>query len=199
MRAVTTAILVLAGVAGSMLVPIRTPVASAQEESADPDMMGHRMLPDVMHGIHEMVQGMTGPWLYGQGGHRGPLISLMLMWRDQLGLSTEQERSLQELRTGFEKESIKRTADIDVAELELKGLLETDKVDLVKVEALAKKIAMLRADLRVARIKTIEAGKAVLTPEQQDKFRRLARESTMGRPRMEMMGPRTPPRHPGVQ
>lgn len=198
MRAVVTAVLVLMGGVGSVLAPILTPVASAQEESADPRMMGYRMIPEMMHEMMEGM-GMTGPWLYGGGGHKGPLISLMLMWKDQLALSADQERSLRELRGGFEKESIKRTAEIDVAELELKGLLEADKVDIAKVEALAKKIAMLRADLRVARIKTIEAGKAQLTPEQHEKFKRLARESMsmMGdREEMGTMGPGMPPRHP---
>ncbi|MDE2180812.1 MAG: periplasmic heavy metal sensor [candidate division NC10 bacterium] len=201
MRAIVTAVLVLLGVVGSVLPPMWTRVALAQEESADPEMMGYRMIPDMMGEMHEMMQGMgmTGPWFYGRGGHKGPLISLMLMWKDQLGLSVDQERSLRELRGSFEKESIKRTAEIDVAELELKGLLEADKVDIAKVEALAKKTAMLRADLRVARIKIIEAGKAVLTPEQHEKFKRLARESMMGDREMRMMGPGMPPMHPGAR
>ncbi len=197
MRAIVTAVLVLMGVAGSVLMPIWTQVASAQEESADPGMMGYRMIPEMMSEAREMMQGMAGPWLYGRGGHKGPLISLMLMWKDQLGLSVDQERSLRELREGFEKETIKRTADIDIAELELKGLFEVDKLDMAKVETLAKRIAMLRADLRIARIKTIEAGKAVLTPEQREQFKRLARESMMGTMGMGTMGPGAPPRHQG--
>src|SRR5574337_370625 len=197
MRAIVTGALILMGVVGSVLTPMWTQVASAEEESADPDMMGYRVIPDMISGMHEMMQSTTGPWFYGRGGHKGPLISLMLMWKDQLGLSADQERALRELRGNFEKESIKRTADIDVAELEMKGLLEADKIDIAKVEVLAKKIAMLRADLRVARIKTIEAGKAVLTQEQREKFKRLARESMMGDREMRMIGPGMPPRHPG--
>lgn len=161
--------------------------------------MGYPMMPDIMNEVHEMVQGVIGPWLYGRGGHRGPLISLMLMWKDQLGLSVEQERSLRELREGFEKEAIKRKADVEVAELELKGLLEADKVDIAKMEVLVRKTAMLRADLRVARIKVIEAGKAVLTPEQQEKFKRLARESTMGDFGRGTMAPGTPHTRPGMR
>jgi Spy/CpxP family protein refolding chaperone len=123
----------------------------------------------------------------------------MLMWQEQLGLSTDQERTLRELRVNFEKESIKRTAEIDVAELELNGLLEQDKVDVAKVEALAKKSAMLQAELRVGRVKTIEAGKAVLTPEQTEKLDRLGHESMMGGMGMRMMGPGRPQMHPGVR
>jgi hypothetical protein len=122
--------------------------------------------------------GLPGPWGHGRGGHEGPLISMMLHWKVQLALTGEQERSLRELRANFEKEAIKRTSEIDVAELELKELLEQEKVDLAKVEAATKKVAQ-----------TIETGKAVLSPDQQQKFERLGHDPRMGEPGRGMMGP----------
>jgi len=151
------------------------------------------MLPEMMRGM-----GMPGPWGHGRGGHEGPLISMMLHWKDQLALTAEQERSLRELRATFGKEAIRRTSEIDVAELELRELLEQEKVDLAKVEAWTKKIALLRADQRLARIKTIEAGKAQLTPEQQRKLERLGHDARMSEPGKGMMGPgmrMMPPTH----
>jgi Spy/CpxP family protein refolding chaperone len=182
MRRIVTAVLLLAGLLGPGTPMIRTQIASAEEEGGWPGMMGHQMMP-------EMMQGMRphGAWFYGRGGHEGPLISLMLQWKDQLGLTADQERSLRELRANYEKEAVTRTSEIDVAELELKWMLEQDKADLTKVEAQVRKIALLRADRRTARIKTIEAGKAVLTPEQAEKFKRLAHEPWKGG--TGMMGP----------
>ena len=179
MRPIVVSLLVLAGVLGSSIAPAWNQAAAAEEGWGEPGMGRYRMLPEMPR---EMFQGleMPGPWLYGRGGHGGPLISLMLAWKDQLGLTHEQEQSLRELRANFEKEAITRTSETDVAELELKGLLEQEKVDFVKVEAQVKKIALLRADRRLARIKTIEAGKAVLTPEQQEKLKRFAHDSWMG-------------------
>ncbi len=179
MRPIVAALLVLAGVLGSGIAPGWNQAAAAEEERGGPGMGRYRMLPEM---LREPFQGleMPGSWLYGRGGHGGPLISLMLAWKDQLGLTPEQEHSLKELRSNYEKEAITRTSEIEVAELELKGLLEQEKVDLVRVEAQVKKVALLRADCRLARIKTIEAGKAVLTPEQQEKFKRLAHDSWMG-------------------
>lgn len=200
MRALVTAALVLVGVLGLVCPPTWNQVASAEEGTGGPGMMGYRMIPEMMPGVHEMMRGMgmVGPGFHGRRDHERPLISLMLMWQDQLGLSADQERTLRELRTNFEKESIKRTAEIDVAELELNGLLESDKVDVAKVEVLAKKIAMLQAELRVGRVKTLEAGKAVLTPEQAAKFERLGHESMMNGLGMRMMSPgMPPPMHPG--
>ena len=132
---------------------------------------------------------IPGPWLHGRRGHERPLISMMLHQKEQLGLTADQERSLRELRAKFEKEAITRTSEIDVAELELKELLEQEKVDLIKVEAWTKKVALLRADLRLARIKTIEAGKALLTPEQQRKLERLGHDHRWGGMGKGMMDP----------
>ena len=193
MRAIVTAGLVLMGVLGAAIPPTWNQVALAEEGVGGPGMVGYRVTPEMMRGME------MGPSFHGRGGHEGPLISQMLMWQDQLGLTADQERALRELRVGFQKESIRRTAEIDVAELELNGLLEQDKVDLAKVEALAKKAAMLRAELRVVRIKTLEAGKAVLTPEQATKFERLCHESMMGGTGMRMMSPGMFPMHPGAR
>lgn len=194
MRAIVTAALILVGVLGPAIPPMWNRVASAEEGGGGPGMMGYRMTPEMMRGMG------IDPSFHRRGGHEWPLISQMLMWQDQLGLTADQERTLRELRANFEKESIKRTAEIDVAELELNGLLEQDKVDVAKVEALAKKSAMLQAELRVSRVKTIEAGKAVLTPEQAEKFERLGHEWMMGGMGMRMMGPdMPPPMRPGAR
>ena len=185
MRQIVTAVLVMAGFLGSAVSPALNQIASADEGWGGPGRMRwERMLPDMMRGM-----GMPGPSGYGRGDHEGPLISMMLHWKDQLALTGDQERSLRELRAKFEKEAITRTSEIDVAELELKELLEQEKVDLIKVEAWTKKVALLRADLRLARIKTIEAGKALLTPEQQRKLERLGHDAKMGEPGKGMMGP----------
>ncbi len=175
MRRIVSAVLVLAAVQGSWIPSAWSSLACGEEEWAGPGMMRYRMLPELFRGM-----GMPGRWYYGHGGHEGPLISLMLLWKEQLGLTPDQERSLRELRSNYEKEAITRTSEIRVAELELNGMLEQEKVDMTKVEGETRKIELLRADRRLARIKTIEAGKAVLTPDQQEKFKRLARESWMG-------------------
>ena len=185
MRPIVRVVLLMVAVLASALPPGWNQIASADEGCGGPGRMRlERMLPDMMR-----CMGMRGDWGYGRGGHQGPLISMMLHQKEQLGLTADQERSLRELRTNFEKEGIRRTSEIDVAELELKEMLEQEKVDLINVEASTKKIALLRADLRLARIKTIEAGKALLTPEQQRKLERLSHDSRMGEPGKGMMGP----------
>jgi Spy/CpxP family protein refolding chaperone len=119
-----------------------------------------------------MGGGMRGGMSPGRGpGHEGPLISMMLDMKDQLGLSLQQVQTLRDLRAAFEKEAIQRGAEIRVAEVELRETLVQDRVDLGRAETLVRKIAGLRAELRLARLRTLEKGKAVLTPEQLAKFR----------------------------
>ena len=48
-------------------------------------------------------------------------------------------------------------------ELDLATLLEQDPVDLAKVETKTREVAQFRADLRIARLRAVEQGKAVLT------------------------------------
>lgn len=176
MHQLVRAMIVLPALLGMAVLPSWSPPTWAHEGDGWPS--GHRWqraIPEMLRGM-----GMAGPWWYGRGDHEGPLISLMLAWKEQLGLTAAQERTLRELRANFEKEAVRRSSEIEVAELELKGLLEQETVDLGKVEEQAKKIALLRADLRVARIKTIEAGKALLTQEQRRKFERFGHDQRPG-------------------
>jgi Spy/CpxP family protein refolding chaperone len=129
--------------------------------------------------------------------HEGPLISIMLDHKVEIGLNQEQEKRLRDLRTEFSKESARRTADIRVAEIELDSLLEQERWDLSKIEPKVKQIAALQGDLRLARIKTLEAGRAVLTREQLERLKQVGhRMRAMGAPGMPGPGGGMGPGHP---
>jgi len=146
-------------------------------------VMAQTMGPPVQSG----PPGMGGPGLMGPGprpgpayghedrwsSHEGPLITIMLDHAQEFGLTPDQERKLRDLRTEFAKESVRRTADIRVAEIDLNSLLEQEKWDLTKIEPKVKEIAALQGDLRLARIKTLAAGREVLTPEQVEKLKQI--------------------------
>jgi Spy/CpxP family protein refolding chaperone len=138
---------------------------------------------------------MMGPGMGPGGGpggweisHEGPLISIILEYKLDIGLTLEQEKKLRDLRTEFSKDSTRRTAEIRVAEIELESLLEQDKWDLGAIEPKVRQIAALQGDLRLARIKTLEAGRAVLTPQQLERLKQVGhRMRGLGGPGM--MGP----------
>ena len=118
-----------------------------------------------------------GRWWENFGGttaqEQQPVISLLLRNREKLGLSDDQVKKLEQLRSDFEKETIRNEADIRVAEIDLNNLLQSQSADLAKIEAKIRETERLRADLRIARIRAIEKGKALLTAEQRKKLQEL--------------------------
>jgi hypothetical protein len=102
-----------------------------------------------------------------------PLISLMLDHRAELGLTSDQVSRLEALRAEFTREAIRRDAEIRIAEMDLAALLETDSLDLARVEAKVRELAQVQADLRIARLRTIEQGRSLLTPEQRARLAAL--------------------------
>ena len=153
-----------------------------------------------------MMGGMMGGGRVGPGdhptAHEGPLLRMMLHHSQELGLSPEQEKKLRDLRTEFSKEAVRRTADIRLAQIELESLLEQEQWDLAKIEPQVKQIAALQGELRVARIKTLAAGRALLTPQQLERLKQVGHHMrSMGGPGgmgHGMMGPGSPAA-PGTQ
>jgi Spy/CpxP family protein refolding chaperone len=127
----------------------------------------------------ELAQQMQGH--IGSGGRTGrgmsepdrPLITIMLHHRSELGLSPEQVNRLEALRGEFSRDAIRRDADIRIAEIDLAALLQQEPIDFAKVEPKVREVAQLKADLRIARLRAIEQGKAVLTPEQRTRLQTL--------------------------
>lgn len=103
-------------------------------------------------------------------GEDRPLISLMLSYKDDLRLTPEQVKKLEQLRDDFQRRSIRNDADTRILELDIAELLDRPKVDVAKVEAKIREVERLRADLRIARVRAIEQAKAVLNAEQRRKF-----------------------------
>lgn len=136
--------------------------AGGNGEPAKPGMSSPQDMRRQMDG---MMSGMS----MGHPGER-PLITRALEQREQLGLSADQVKALETARAEFAEDAKRRGADIEAAEQELGTLLGEPTVDLAKVEAKVRQIASLQADLRLARIRTLERGKAILTAEQRTKL-----------------------------
>jgi len=97
-------------------------------------------------------------------------VSFMLQHKDGLELSPQQIKELKKLRSRFERESIRRDADIKVAKMELNELTEGDAIDLEKTEEKVREVERLRADQKLSRIHTIEDAKNVLRLDQRKKL-----------------------------
>ncbi|MDA8388571.1 MAG: periplasmic heavy metal sensor [Nitrospiraceae bacterium] len=98
-----------------------------------------------------------------------------------LGLNEQQKDSIKKIGFGLMKEAVRKRADIAVARIELRELLQKDNVDMGAVGAKLKQIASLQTGLCMSRIKAMEEIKSKLTPEQRLKFRK---DMTVWRMRM---------------
>lgn len=171
------------------------PAVLAAQPMKDNCPMGQGMGPGMGGGMPMMgMMGMGGGMMMGMMGgdiESRPLISHMLREKDKLGLSNEQVSKLNELRTAFEKEAIKTHAEMTTLGVDMANALNGDKVDIARAEELVRKQESLHSAMRISRLKTLEAGKAVLTPEQQAQFRKMFEEMAPmmgpGKKRHEMM------------
>jgi hypothetical protein len=123
--------------------------------------------------LRELLDRLKENFIFEVSGEDRAPISLMLRNREGLGLTADQVKELEQLRSDFAKESIRSEANLRIAEMDLTSLLEAQPVDMTKAEAKIREIERIRGDLRIARIRSIEKGKAQLSAEQRRKLQEL--------------------------
>ena len=138
---------------------------SSEDRSLTPESIGRKM--------RELLDRLKENFSFEISAEDRAPISLMLRNRERLGLTAEQVKQLEQLRNDFAKESIRSEANLRIAELDLTSLLEAQPVDMPGVEAKIRDIERIRADLRIARVRSIEKGKAQLSAEQRRKLQEL--------------------------
>jgi Spy/CpxP family protein refolding chaperone len=121
-----------------------------------------------------------GPGFMGRGlgmmGDQHILKKLM-----SLGLDEKQKEAIKGIVSTTQKETIKKRADLSIARIELKDLLDEDSVNVKTVESKLKQIESLETDIHFSHIKTLEAIKTKLTPDQRKKLREMSEQGMMGR------------------
>lgn len=117
-------------------------------------------------GGHSAMGGHGMGMMHSSTGH---LIRHLLKHEKEIGLTGDQVAKLKEMQLNLDKTRIKSEADIQVAERELRSLLEDEKSDLNAVEAKLKQSEDLQVGLRMASFKARRDVLALLTPEQRAK------------------------------
>lgn len=166
-----------------LLLFVITPALSAEPERSKPPV------PEELSDAWERFQRALHEWggrLWERMGPRGaredrPVISQMLNNKDALGLSSDQVRRLEQLRDNFQRLTIRNEADLRILELDIGAALDSEQVDMAKLEAKMREEEKLRTDLRIARIRAIEQGKALLNGEQKKKLTELLRQAASPR------------------
>jgi Spy/CpxP family protein refolding chaperone len=127
----------------------------------DKGMMDCKCMDGGGKGMMMQGGGMGG----GMGGHFAMMIEM-------LGLNAEQQKAVEAIHFAHRKELIKKTADLDIADIELQEIMGKEPVNTAEAEQQIRAIAALQADLDVMHLKAKAAVKAQMTPEQLAKMKK---------------------------
>jgi Spy/CpxP family protein refolding chaperone len=92
---------------------------------------------------------------------------------NKLGLDDNQSKEVKAVVFKLQKEMIQKRAEIQVARIELREILDKDTVDMKAVASKVNQIEALRTEAIMMRIQGFEDVKAKLTPEQKKKLAEL--------------------------
>jgi Spy/CpxP family protein refolding chaperone len=134
----------------------------------------------------EVCAGPCGsaPTPFPPAGMMGPVAdgySLIPMGRHimDLGLDDKQREAIREIMSRVEKEKIRKEAELQVARIELKELLDREPIDMNGVETKLKSVESMVTAIHLSHIRAAEEVKARLTRKQR---RRLKSSIEMGPP-----------------
>ncbi len=116
-------------------------------------------------------RGWIGPQKTGSGSatilqDSRPLISLALQYRADLKLTLDQAEDLEAIRDAFARRYRRERTELRDMQSDLRKSLRGEITDLADASSRIRAIEKKRAGLRLARLRAIEKGKAVLTPDQ---------------------------------
>jgi Spy/CpxP family protein refolding chaperone len=145
------------------------PTASQAQERSDSSTSGQAQGA-------ESVLGSEAPW-----------ISLALANAEALGLSADQRKTLEGLRSEYQERAVHHQELIEKSENDLQKLLSATPVNIDQVRAALNTIGSLNVSMRLSRIETLIKGKAVLSAEQRAKLQTLVAKAA-GKGDGSMMG-----------
>ena len=92
---------------------------------------------------------------------------------EKLGLSEEQVADLKAIKWDQQKSAIKKKAEVKIAHVELKELLDQEPVNFDKLKTKITRIGEMEKEMRLARLASIEKSHKLLTVEQLEKAKTL--------------------------
>ena len=121
-------------------------------------------------GCGKMCHGMCCGMMGSEGEMGCCKGEFFLCCKKELELSDEQVKALKSIKLDFLKGKLRKEADLKIAHLEFKALMEDDKASLKEIEAKLKAVEKLRTDMKLSHIKAFRESKTLLTPEQMEKL-----------------------------
>lgn len=115
--------------------------------------------------------------LQGHGmGHMdmmGDMMGMCIKNAAKIGLSDEQMKTIKPLHQEMQKKQIRFQADLKIAQLEMKEIMEPKDFDLEKAKLAAKKCEDIKAAHHIEMLTAMKEVRSVFTEEQYKKMRAL--------------------------
>jgi len=120
------------------------------------------------------------PFAHGDrmvGGFRGgaPLISIALNHKAELNLSSDQVANLEKIKSHYQSQVAPLVQQLQANEKEIAGLMQQTPANLIQIKSKIQDGEKVRSELRYQRIEALENGRSVLSSQQQDQLKTLAR------------------------
>jgi len=111
---------------------------------------------------------------------------IYLKFRKELNLTDEQIKKLENINVDYEKNSIRKDADMKILRMDLGESLRKDKPNYAVVREKIKKISDIQLESKLKMIEAMEESEKVLTKEQHDKLLQLKESKKERHQKMEI-------------
>lgn len=122
--------------------------------------------------------GGHGMGMRGMMGGKGMMGMVMKPWKmmmiaDELGLSDDQKQKLRDMWIGMRKQKVQTHCEIKLRKIDLMDMLLREQVNMADVEKQIRDMMNLKADMKIAMIRTMQDMKNTLTPDQRNKMKSM--------------------------
>lgn len=177
----TVLLLVVAfGITGAVAQPMGQNEGMQDDSPMGGGMMCGKMGSGMMGGM--MHDGMMGGGMMQDEMMGGDMMSehQIRMILTKLVLDDKQKEQIDGIITRTKKDMIKRKADLQIAEIDLKNIISKDPVDMKAAESKLREIEAMKTAMMLAHLNAVEEGKSLLTSEQRAKMKKIMQVQMMG-------------------
>lgn len=118
-------------------------------------------------GGHGQMMGM------GNIDKMGDMMGMCIEHSDKMGLTDDQMVKIKPLHSEMQKKQVRFRADLKIAEIELKDIMEVKDFDMEKGDAAVKKIAAIKTAHHLEMLKGMKEMRTILTDEQFNKMKKM--------------------------
>jgi Spy/CpxP family protein refolding chaperone len=123
--------------------------------------------------MKEHMEGQGHMMGLGQMDKMGDMMGMCLDHADKIGLGEEQLAKMKPLHSAMQKKQARYKADVKIAEIELREIMEVKDFDLEKANAAVRKIAELKTSHHLDMLSSMKEIRSMLTDDQFKKMKQM--------------------------